>query len=445
MLEIYRALVERGAPVRVATHGGTHEWVLRDAGVPYDLVEPRITRRRSEAFVRAAVGVGPPDQSMWSDEEMLAHVGAEAAYFREHGVRVAVTGFTLTTLLSTRVVGIPLVTEHAGSWVPPTFERRLLPALTARARIPFGRWLPEPLARRLINSRAERLTIHIAGFNRVANELGVIGIPSFSALVLGDLTLVTDVPEVLGVPRDELESWTPRTPSRYRPGTRLRYTGPIYGKLAAPVPEGVERFLVRPRQIVYVALTSTPPELVRDVVGALRPLDASILVAATVHNLRDLEEERVHVAGVLPSHEIMPRVDLAVTTGGQGSVHCALASGVPLLGLPLHGEQELNVTLAERQGAARLVPRRAAGTGLLTETAREMLADDRYRDNARSLQAIFASVDGPGAAADAILELLGKRTGDAALKVRNGSNTKSRSGARLPASVLAERAKPKEG
>ena len=33
MLEIHRALRERGAPVRLATHGGTHQNLLGRAGV----------------------------------------------------------------------------------------------------------------------------------------------------------------------------------------------------------------------------------------------------------------------------------------------------------------------------------------------------------------------------------------------------------------------------
>ena len=65
---------------------------------------------------------------MWSDDELRAYATAEEAYFREHGVRVAVTGWLLTALLSTRLAGIPLVTEHAGSFLPPVFERGLLPA-----------------------------------------------------------------------------------------------------------------------------------------------------------------------------------------------------------------------------------------------------------------------------------------------------------------------------
>ena len=50
--------------------------------------------------------------------------------------------------------------------------------------------------------------------------------------------------------------------------------------------------------------------------------------------------------------------------------------------------------LLERQGAARLVPRQAAGTAALTRTARAMLGDSRYRDNARRLQTAFDAVDG---------------------------------------------------
>ncbi len=169
MLEIYRALLARGAKVSVITHGGTHEQVLIEAGVPYDVIGAGWNRARCEAFVRSIPGMGPPDQSMWSDDEIRAYVEAEAAYFREHAVRVAVTGWTLTALLSTRVAGIPLVTEHAGSsghaagaMAPPACAplalqrgrgstgslHRWLQSRRRRARRGQGAKLPRPDARR---------------------------------------------------------------------------------------------------------------------------------------------------------------------------------------------------------------------------------------------------------------------------------------------------------
>jgi hypothetical protein len=237
MLELHRALLARSADVCVATHGGTYERELRDAGVGADLIGPGMSRERCAQFVASLPGVGPPDQSMWSDDELRSYVEREVAYFREHEVRVAVTGWTLTALLSTRLAGIPLVTEHAGSFLPPVFERGLLPTPSSRVGLPLERWLPAPIRRRMFNAGPTRLTIYTGGFNRVAAELGVEGVPSFAALLLGDLTLVTDVPEVLGISRPQVESWTPRDPSRYRTGTHLRYAGPIYARLESPVPE----------------------------------------------------------------------------------------------------------------------------------------------------------------------------------------------------------------
>jgi len=75
MLEIQRALGDRGAPVRLATHGGTHEGLLGEEGVDYDRIEPGLTSARCTALVQSGPGLGPPDQSMWTDDELLALIG----------------------------------------------------------------------------------------------------------------------------------------------------------------------------------------------------------------------------------------------------------------------------------------------------------------------------------------------------------------------------------
>ena len=102
MLEIRAALVERGADVVVATHGGPFRPVLDVAGVPYDLIGDGFSEARATEFVRSLPGIGPPDQSMWSDAELLAWTAAEVDYFRRRDVSAVVTGWTLPALLSTR-------------------------------------------------------------------------------------------------------------------------------------------------------------------------------------------------------------------------------------------------------------------------------------------------------------------------------------------------------
>jgi len=350
MLEIHRALRERGAGVRIAAHRGTYEWVLRDAGVEYDLLE-----------------------------------GGEADYLREIRTRAVVTGGAAAALQSSRLAGIPLVSIDAGAWVPPMWERGLLPLPFEPLGIPFERWVPRPLRRRMFNDRVRS--------------------GAWPQGERADLTLVTDVPELLGITATAIDGWRPRDPAAARGGTRLKLVGPILAHIDLPLPERVERLLAGPRPIVYIAITSTEPGLVRAAVGALRPLGARILVGGTVDDLAGLEDDQVAVEGVLPSHLILPRVDLAVIAGDQGSVQAALAAGVPFVGLPLGREQHLNVALAERAGAARAIAPPLAATPELTTAARELMTVPRHRAGAERLRDAYARGDGPGRAADAIIDL----------------------------------------
>lgn len=393
MLEIHRALTDLGVPVRVATHGGPHERLL--AGLPYDVLGPGLSPERAATFVGSAIGLGDPRQSMYSDAEIRSYVQAEAEYFRAHGITVAVTGFTLTTLLSSRLTGVRVVTEHAGSFVPPVFERRLLPAPT-RPVDPRLKNAPKWLSRFLINRTANRTTGYCGGFNRVAESLGIEGVPSLAALLLGDLSLVPEVPEVLGISAAELAAWTP---SRgYRPGSRLAAVGPLFAHLDLPLPARVQQFLDRPGPVVYLAMTSTPPAQVRAAVTSLRDLDVRILVAGTIHDLSDLATDQVMIEETLPSHLVMPQVDLAITTGGQGSIQTAMASGTPVLGIPLHIEQDLNIALVERLGAAR----HAAPTDSLSAIATQMLDNPAHLEAAERIQKLYAAVDGPALAAETL-------------------------------------------
>lgn len=397
MMELHRALTALGIPVRVATHGGPHERRLVEAGIPYDVLGRGLSPARSAAFVASAIGLGDPGQSMYDDEELRGYVQAEAEYFRAHGITVAVTGFTVTTLLSTRLTGVQVITEHAGSFVPPVFERRMLPS-PSRPLDPRLSRLPKWLRRHVVNKTLHRIPAYTSGFNRIASELGVEQIPSLPAMLLGDLSLIPEIPEVLGISTADLEAWRPRR--GYRAGARLTSVGPLYAHLDVPVPARVEKFLSGDGPTIYVAMTSTPPALVREAVEALLPLDARILVAGTVHDLQDLESTQVCVAGTLPSHFVMPRVDLAVTTAGQGSTQTAMASGCPLLGIPLHLEQDLNISLLERFGAARHVA--PSDLDQLGAAARGMLGDSAYLIAAERIQKLYAAVDGPAEAARVI-------------------------------------------
>jgi UDP:flavonoid glycosyltransferase YjiC (YdhE family) len=138
-----------------------------------------------------------------------------------------------------------------------------------------------------------------------------------------------------------------------------------------------------------------------------------VLVAATVHDLGDLDGGSVMVEPLLPSHRVMPSASLAVITGGQGSVQTAMASGVPMIGIALQPEQDLNVHCAERQGMALRFSALAARGVALTNAVRLLLERADYRAQAQRVRTLFARVDGAAGAASAIRRYLVQRTDSA--------------------------------
>ena len=405
MLHIAQALQACGETVAMATHGGPYTQVLDNARMPYTLLSPVMDDARCRQFLKDLVQIGRPGVRLQPPHEVRQSVEAEAAFFRSTGARMAVTGFTLTAFLSTRMAGIPLATSHGGSWVPPVLERGLAPVPTTMP-IPGTEWLPRWLKRKFANGTSRRMTDPVKFLNTVAVELGVEPVPTLAALMLGDLTLVTDVPEILGVSAPDMEAWHPNPPRAYRAGTRLMYVGPMFARLDIAVPAKVQPLLDGSRPTAYVVLSSSSPEMLRNVTARVRQAGVRVIVGATIHDFGPNTDPDVVVAGILPSHEIMPRVDVVVAMGGQGSVQTAMASGTPLVGIPLHPEQELNVDLAARQGMALAMAPRHAGTEKMTAAVRRLVAEPEFRQQARRVQQLYAGSDGASRAAAAITRYL---------------------------------------
>jgi UDP:flavonoid glycosyltransferase YjiC (YdhE family) len=405
MLHIGRALQRQGCEVAMATHGGPYTRVLDEAGMRYTLLEPAMDAVRCTRYVADVVQIGRPGLRLQPADEVRRGVAAEVAFLRGCGARMVVIGFTLTAYLSSRVVGIALAASHGGSYVPPVFERKLAPVPTTMP-MPGMEWLPSAVKRAMANSGPQRLKGPVRFLNEIATELGVEPVPTLAALMLGDLTLVTDVPEVLGVERAALEAWRPPRAGLYRPGTRLTYVGPMFARLDLPVPESVVPFLDGSRPTAYVALSSSTPAMLQSVVEQVRLSNLRVIVGATIHDWKAPAHPDVVVGGVMPSHLIMPRVDVAVTMGGQGSVQTAMASGTPLVGIPLHPEQELNVDLAVRRGMAMAIAPRHAGTPRMAAAVQRIVADARFKEAALRVQRCYAGIDGAANAAAAIVRHL---------------------------------------
>jgi UDP:flavonoid glycosyltransferase YjiC (YdhE family) len=102
--------------------------------------------------------------------------------------------------------------------------------------------------------------------------------------------------------------------------------------------------------------------------------------------------------------DVLPHAAAVVTHGGMGTVHAALAAGVPLICIP-HGRDQHDVTarVVYRGAGVRLPPR--AGPQRLARAIRDVISNSSYAAAAAGLASALAPGDGGERAADELEQL----------------------------------------
>jgi len=404
MIEIYKELIKRGHEVTMATHGGPYEWLFAEEGIEYTLVLPHFTDERARDFVLTNTGEKGVAE-FYTEEELEQHVKSEIDFFETNSISKVITGFTLSCAISARAKKIPYYVTHLGSFVPPIFEKKMLvPTLVSDSRIINS--IPRKWLVSLVNALMYKSKIATKSFNKVAVKFGVIPFKSMTEIMMGDTVVVTDVPEILGIPKAEIESWKPsgKYEKYYNHKSILKYGGAIYAKLFGEVPEEVKQFLDTTKPKIYVALTSGQSEVLDRVYEGIKGIDAKIIILTTLHKFKDINEDNIMVVNHLPSHKVMPMMDLAIIHGGQGSIQTAIASSTPVIGIPLHVEQGLNVSILERHQAGIMQIKHNIDPKEVEKKSLEILNDLSYKSNMEKLASYQLAIDGVKKAVDIILE-----------------------------------------
>lgn len=409
MVEVYKELVKIGEKPLMATHGGTYEFILKESGIPYTIVEPRVSHQRSLEFAAASRGErGFSGGGMYDSEDELAeHVKYEIDFFKKNTISLVLAGWTQSCAISTRAVNIPLAVTHLASLVPPAMGKMGITMLE-----PYDKFLNKIIPESIISALyhwALRSGMFIKPFNSVAGAFNVKPFTGFLDMWMGDLTLVTDTPEILGVTREKLEGWKPCNPRLYSRKPCLRYCGAIYAKLFGDVPEDVKEFLNTTEKKLYIALTSSSFEYVSALYSLVKEMQVKTVFVTTVHEDRLPSTSTILVKSHLPSHAVMPLVDCSLIHGGQGSTQTAIAAACPVIGFPFHGEQSMNLKLIQNAGGGFCLPLRYMRKKRLKRYITKILSDDSYKENMQRLKEGQDKWDGPACAAKILNEFKPKK------------------------------------
>jgi UDP:flavonoid glycosyltransferase YjiC (YdhE family) len=410
-IAIAKALKDRGVHVCFASRGGPYVSLIGSAGFECAALTPALDRDGCANFLEALLDMGKGDRPFFAPGELEASVTAETAWLREVKATAAVTGFTLSATLSTRLAGIPLVTDHGGSFLPPVLARGLCPVPVNPPKPEMSR-LPQVVQRWMANRVPALLKAPVRQLNAHADTLGVERVPSLLSLMCGDLTLVTELAEVLGTSAESIEGWKPSWPFRVRRGTTFVCTGPLYAKLDAPIPPEVEAFLSQPEPVVYLAPTSVQTAFLRELILSAKRAGARLLVAATVHDVKDLGDDRTLIAGILPNHLVFPRVAAAVIMGGRGVCSARWPRALPSLGCRTTGNR--SSTSRWRSGSASRFVSHRTHSSRSHPQFRRLLDEPSFAISAKAAAQRYAGVDGAARAAQAIVDYLAQRARAAA-------------------------------
>jgi UDP:flavonoid glycosyltransferase YjiC (YdhE family) len=146
------------------------------------------------------------------------------------------------------------------------------------------------------------------------------------------------------------------------------------------------------RPLVVVGLSTTyqahDPMLER-IVAALGSLPVRALVTTGGATLSSTPPANVHVARFVPHGQVLPQAAAVVTHAGLGTVHAALAHGLPLVCLPIGRDQPDNAARVQWHGAGlRLSPK--SSTAAIRACVERVLGDPAFAESARRLAAAFA-------------------------------------------------------
>ena len=168
-----------------------------------------------------------------------------------------------------------------------------------------------------------------------------------------------------------------------------------------------------PRPLVVAGFSTTFMDqrpLAESVVGALAELDVRGLVTTgpALDPAGLPRPANVEIREFVPHAAVLPEASAMITHAGMGTVHAALAAGVPLVCVPDGRDQpDVAARVVERGAGVRLGRRPSAEK--LGRAVAEVLADPSYRAGAERLAEAFAREDGAERAADEI-EALAART-----------------------------------
>jgi len=120
------------------------------------------------------------------------------------------------------------------------------------------------------------------------------------------------------------------------------------------------------------------------------------------------QPDHVRVERYIPQSLLFPYCDLAIIHGGSGTVRDALTYGLPMVIIPVSGDQYVNSRRCEELGLARAIAPEARTPEAIREATRAVLDEPSYRQAAERMRHEMLALPGIEQAVVLLEQLAGK-------------------------------------
>jgi UDP:flavonoid glycosyltransferase YjiC (YdhE family) len=323
-------------------------------------------------------------------------VDADVDCFEKVEPDLVVGDMRWTLKISSDVARVPYVSIQNAFWT--RYRSVPFPAIDSH---PATRWLPRRASRRLLSRLERPATIWVARAYREMRRrhgLDPHAARDLYALMEGDLNLVADIPEY---------ATTSALPAGFH------YVGPILWNMEWPDTGEPAWFrgLDPDRPMVYVTGGSSGHAgLLREAALALQDSPYQVVMTTAGRRHAISECENITVVDFAPGGRVMERADVVLCHGGNGTINQAIMSGRPVVGIARHVEQALHLDRVEAMGFGKRIYAGRGVVGRIRAAVDEVVAQRRYAQSARALQAVARRYNGATTAASHIDQYLAEGT-----------------------------------
>ncbi|XP_072289208.1 UDP-glucuronosyltransferase 3A1-like isoform X2 [Eucyclogobius newberryi] len=274
---------------------------------------------------------------------------------------------------------------------------------------PLSIGLPSPVS--YVPVFNSQLTDHMDLWARMKNLFYSLQIPVAQAFVWSRFQDVADkhleqAPSGLDELHTGAELWAFNTdfslefPQPLMPFTVL--VGGVLNKAAKPLQQDLESWISNLKEPCFIVVTLgsmvssvSVESLITELVAGFSSISQGVIWRYDTKQWPSHIEipPNVKIVDWLPLNDLLghPKACLFITHGGQNSLLQAVYHAVPVLGIPLFGDQFDNVVKAEAKGLGVALKPTHITRDLLCSTIQTLIRDNRFKSSALSLSALHKS------------------------------------------------------